>query len=119
MMADEVVVGATRRDLTIVLVDAATGLPINMSGPNAAAALQGKSPDTPLVEVDEPMTIVNGADGLVKLSGLGGLLTQDDLNDATVVSSTYPFRVKYTDNAGKVDFTPIFEVIFRSNPLGV
>jgi hypothetical protein len=90
-----------------------------MQGGAAAAKLQGKSPDTPAVSVDAVMVIVDGAAGKVKYAGVGGLLTQANLNSATVVQSTYPFRVRYVDNAGLVDYCDIFEIIFKSNPLGV
>lgn len=117
-MADEVVVGATRRDLIITLLDANTGLPVNMLGGAAAAKLQGKSSDLPAVTIDATMVITDGAAGKVKFAGMGSLVTHANLAAVPVISATYPFRVKYTDNAALVDWTSIFEVIFKDNPLG-
>jgi hypothetical protein len=117
-MADVVTVGATRRDLVITLLDAITGLPVNMLGGSAAARLQGKCPELPAVPIDGTMVIVDGAAGKVKFAGMGNLVSHANLAAVSIKSGTYPLQVKYTDNGGLVDFTDPFEVIFRDNPLG-
>ena len=115
-MADEVVVGATRRDLVISLVDAQTGAPIVLTG--GSAKVQGKSSDLAAVTIDAVMTLTDPANGKVTYSGLGGLVSQANLNTAGILSATYPLRVRYVDAAAKVDYSPQFEIIFKSNPLG-
>ena len=119
-MADEVVVvpaGATsRKDLVVVLIDAVTGLPINLTG--GSARLQGKSPDLPAVNIDAAMALTDPANGKVTYSGLGALVTHANLVAASATSAVYQLRVKFTDASAKVDYGPMFELIFKDNPTG-
>jgi hypothetical protein len=115
-MADEVVVGSTRRDVIVVLTDATTGLPINLTG--GSAKIQGKSPDLAAVTIDAVMTLTDPQNGKVKYAGIGGLVTQANLNTAGITSATYSLRVRFVDATALVDYSPQFEIIFRSNPLG-
>lgn len=115
-MADEVVVGATRRDLVVILVDAVSGVPINLTG--GSAKLQGKSPDLPAVPFDAAMTLTDAANGKVTLAGLGSLVTHANLAAVSMKSATYALRVRFVDASSKVDFGTEFEVVYKDNPLG-
>jgi len=115
MAADEVVVGATRRDLLVVLLDAFTGDPIDMTG--GTAVLEGKSPDLPAVAINGNMTVQSGPAGEVRYSGLGGLVTHAQLVAANIKSALYRCRVRYTVG-GKTDWGPEFELEFKDTPLG-
>jgi len=113
-VADEVVVGASRKDLVVTLVDATTGVPINLSG--GSAKMQGKCPDLPSFPFDVVMTLTDPANGKVTYAGLGSLLTHANLGG--LKSGTYTLRVRFTDASAKVDFGPEFELVFKDNPLG-
>lgn len=115
-MADEVVVGATRKDLVVVLLDATTGVPINLTG--GSAKLQGRSPDLVAVNIDSVMTLTDPANGKVTMASLGALVTHANLAAASIVSAVYKLRVRFTDASAKVDFGPEFELVFKDNPLG-
>lgn len=115
-MADEVVVGATRKDLVVVLVDASTGVPINLTG--GSARLQGKSTSLPSVPIDVAMTLTDAANGKVTAASLGSLVTHANLSGAGLTNAWYVLRVKFTDATAKVDYGPEFELVFKDNPLG-
>jgi hypothetical protein len=115
-VADEVVVGATRKDLVVVLIDATTGQPIVLTG--GSAKLQGRSPDLVAVNIDAVMTLSNPAVGQVTMPSLGSLVTHANLAAASIQSAVYKLRVRFVDASAKVDFGPEFELVFKDNPLG-
>lgn len=112
-----IVVGSSRVDLFVSLVDPATGAGYDLRG--GAARMQGRSPSLPALPFDVAMTLLDPENGLVGIDSLGSLRTQTQLNDAGVSSAIYALRVRSEDSADLVDYSPLFEIEFVANPLGV
>lgn len=112
-MADEVVVGATRKSLLATIVDS-DGNIVNLTGGNVR--MQGRSSDLDAITLDVLGTLVDAAQGKVRFDTLGSLITQSNLTTAGIASATFRLRLKYTDSAAKVDFGPIFEILWFKDP---
>jgi hypothetical protein len=113
-MADEVVVGATRKNLVATIVDS-DGLVVNLTG--GAVRMEGRSSDLPAISLDVAGTLTDPAQGKVTFAALGTLVSQANLTAAGIAEATFRLRIKYTDAAAKVDFGPIFEIKWVKDPL--
>lgn len=107
-----VVVGATRKDLYVTLVDE-LGTAINIAG--STIRLQGKSLDLPSIPLDVAGAISDAPGGVAKWTGIGSYVTHGNLAGAP--QAKYTFRVKLTDAATKIDFTPEFDIIWHDQPV--
>src|SRR6267142_5740384 len=67
-MANEVVIGATRKDLVVYVQDQ-NGAPINVAG--GSFLLMGTSPDLPNKQVSQAGVITDGPNGKVTWAGIG------------------------------------------------
>ena len=114
MALGSVVVGATRKDLVVTITDA-NGNPVNLTG--GSATLQGRSRDVTAVTINSACTLTDAAAGIVTKADLGSLVSQANLTSAAVKLATFKLRIKYVDNAAKVDFTDEFELIWAQDPL--
>ena len=111
-MADQVVVGSTRKDLIIALQDD-LGAVINIT--SGTVTLQGSSPDLPATTINQAGSITDGPNGLCKWTGIGAYITAGNLG--TKPSATYNLRVKYTDAASKLDYTSAFQITWLPTPV--
>lgn len=113
-MIDEVVVGATKKDLIVTITDD-NGNAINITG--GSAKLQGMCPQLPSVNIDYSGTLTDPANGRVTFPQLGTLVTEANLEGAGVNSATYNLRVKYTDSGGKFDYSAEFQIAWKRTPI--
>lgn len=112
---DEVVVGSTRKDLVVTVVDA-NGVIVNLTG--GTVRLQGRSNDLTTKTLDVLGTLTNPAQGQVTFSAIGTLITQADLTGPPVIpDAKFRLRIKYTDNVPKFDYGPEFEMQWVHDPL--
>jgi hypothetical protein len=114
-VADEIVIGATKRSLVVTLEDE-DGNAIDL-GATGSAKLQGHSGELPDDDLDEAMTVTNAGSGEVTLLSLGTLVAEADLVDVTITSATYRCRVKYTDSAGLIDWGTAFDLTWVLPPI--
>lgn len=94
-----VVVGASRKQLIVPIVDA-QGAPIALSG--ATARLKGWSLDLPGYSIDLVGVVTDGPGGLVTFSSIGNLVTTDILGAKW--EATFTCTVEWQDVDGK-DYT--------------
>lgn len=113
-MADEIVVGATRKSLVATIVDT-DGNVVNLTG--GSVKLQGRSSDLSAKTIDATGTLTDPQQGVVTFSSLGTLVTQAELTAATISTATFRCRLKFTDASAKIDFGPAFELMFVKDPL--
>lgn len=111
---DEVVVGATRKDLVFTVVDDNDAV-VNVSG--GSVRLQGKSADTPAVVIDMAGTLTDPQNGKVTFAQIGTLVTHANLVSGGVNQSTYLLRVKYTDASAKFDYSAAFNIRWMDTPI--
>ena len=116
-MAEEIVVVASpavgRKTLVATIVDG-DGNVVNLTG--GSVRLQGRSSDLSAVTLDVLGTLTNPSQGQVTFTGLANLITQAQLTAANIASATFRCRLKYTDSAAKVDFGPVFELMWLKDP---
>ena len=111
---NEVVIGATRRNLEWVVTDE-NGVPINVTG--GSARLQATSLDIPAVTIDVAGTIVDGPNGVFRWTGLGDpavYVSEANMDGRT--EATWAARVKFTDASSKTDFGALFDLVWRTPP---
>lgn len=111
---DEVVVGATRKDLVATIVDD-NGAIVNLAG--GSVSLQGRSNDLPAKTINVAGTLTNPAQGQVTFSQIGTLVTHTELSAASVSGATFRLRLKFTDSTSEFDFGPLFELRWVDDPL--
>lgn len=116
-MADEIVIGATKRTLVVTLEDE-SGNAIDL-GATGSARLQGHSGELTSEDLDEAMGVTDSASGVVTLASLGsiGHVTEAKLLTAAITSATYRCRVKYTDSGGLIDYGPAFDLTWVLPPI--
>lgn len=116
-MADEIVIGATKRSLVVTLEDE-NGNAIDL-GATGSARLQGHSGELDDEDLDESMTVTDSASGQVTLASLGsiGHVTESKLVTANITSATYRCRIKYTDSGGLIDYGPAFDLTWVLPPI--
>lgn len=109
----EVVVGATRVNLLVTVVDEANN-PIDISG--GSVRLQGTTNDIPGNTLDVAGTIHDGPNGVAKWTALGGtsFVTNGELG--ALSQATYTCRVKFTDTGGLISFGPEFQLTWKKAP---
>ena len=110
----EVVVGATRKDLRVTVVDE-FGNPVDITA--GFVRLEATSEDLPTVEIDEAGTLYDPANGVAQWAEIGTFVTDADMGSK--LEATYVCRVKYTDAAGKFDWGPKFSLTYVQAPLEV
>jgi hypothetical protein len=113
-VVSEVVVGATRKELRVTVVDE-DGNATNITG--GSVKLQGTSPDLPGKTIDVAGVIHDGPSGVAKWSSFGGtgFVSLSDLDSKT--EATFALRVKFTDSGGLVDYGPEFSVTWKKPPV--
>lgn len=106
-MADQIVVGATRKDLIITIQDD-TGANVNITG--GTVALTGSSLDLPSKTLNVTGTITDGPNGVCKFASIGGtsFVTSGDMGAKKL--ATFDCRVKFTDSGAKIDYGPSFQL---------
>lgn len=110
-MADEIVVGSTRRNLRVALVDENDD-PISLVGAHEVQ-LQADEDDA---DVDVAMNVVGtGNTGEVEYVSIGSVIDYGDLGGAD--SKSIRFRVYFEDAAGLKDYSEQFELQFVSPPI--
>lgn len=116
-MADEIVIGATKRTLVVLLEDEHGEL-INL-GATGSAKLQGHSGELEEEDLDEEMDVTDGPNGEVTLTQLGALdqVTEAKLITANVTSATFTCRIKYTDSNGLIDWGTAFDLTWVLPPI--
>lgn len=114
-MADEVVVGATRKSLVATIVDDNDAI-VDLSG--GSVRLQGRSSDLSAKTIDVAGTLTDPAQGRVTFSSLGTIITHADLAGAApaISGATFRLRLKFTDSSGLIDFGPLFEIRWVDDP---
>lgn len=110
-MADEVVVGATKKPLDVTIVDDKDD-PLPLTG--GSARLQGSSNDIGTT-IDQALTLTDPAQGRVGYVGLGALITTQNMNGKK--QALFDCRIKYTDAAGLIDWTPVFQLLYKTPPV--
>lgn len=109
----EVVVGSTRKQLLVTVVDENLQ-PIAIT--SGAVQLVGTSADLPGNNIDVAGTIFDGPNGVAKWTGLGGtaFITLAELG--ALPEATYICRVRFTDVASLVDYGPEFSITWKKPP---
>lgn len=110
-MATEVVVGSTRKNLKVTIVDE-ENQPIDIT--LGDVRLQGTSPDLPGVTLDEVGTIYDGPNGVARWTQIGGFVTTNELGAKD--SATFNCRVKL-ELGLLVDWGPLFQMTYYKQPL--
>lgn len=113
-MADQVVVGATKRDLVVVILDE-DGDPVNLTG--GAARLQGRSSVLTEKVLDVAGILSDPAQGRVTFPGIGAYVTSEDLAALHAEKAPFRLRVKFTDVAGEFDYGDLVEIEWWQDPL--
>lgn len=116
MALADIVVGSTRKSLDVTIVDS-DGAPVNITGATSAPKLQGKSSEISTT-IDATGTIVDAANGKVRFSSMGTLITHANLASGGVTAATFKLRVKWYDAAGLFDYGEEFSLRWVDNPLG-
>ena len=113
----EVVCGATRKDLIVVITDENNN-PVNITG--CTVRLQGKSADIAKV-LNVVGTVLDGVNGKAKWTGIGDETTYisqtTDLASGTIPQATYTFRAQFTDGTAKVDYSAEFQIRWVKKPI--
>jgi hypothetical protein len=112
MAATEVVVGSTRKTLTVVILDG-NNVPLDISG--GSVRLQGTSEDLPGINIDQPGTITDPVNGVCKWSSIGTLITADNLGSLDF--ARYKLRVKLTTATSLIDYGAVIELTFYPTPI--
>lgn len=114
-VVSEVVIGATRKELRVTLVDE-DGNVIPITGAQSLK-LQGKSADLPGKTLDVTGAIHDGPSGIAKWTSLGGtgFVTTGDMG--ALAEATFKVRVKLVDAGGLVDWGPEFEITWKMPPV--
>jgi hypothetical protein len=110
----EVVVGATRKNILVTIVDA-DGNPVNITG--GTVFLQGTSADLPDKTLDVQGTIHDGPNGVAKWAAAGGdnFVTAEDLGEK--ISALFDLRAKFVDSGAGVDYGPLFYIRWLAPPI--
>lgn len=110
----EVVVGSTRTNLLVTVVDE-TGAPINITG--GSVRLQGTTNDIPNNTIDVAGVIHDAVNGVAKWSSIGGtsFVTTNELG--ALSEATYNLRVKFTDSNALVSYGPEFQITWKKPPV--
>jgi len=111
---EEVVVGATKRNLVVQIVDENSN-PIDLQG--GSVKLQGKSSDLPSVTIDVSGTLTSPASGIATFFSIGTLVTSANLSEAGITEATFRLRVKYTDSQPKFDYGDEFQIKWVQTPV--
>lgn len=114
MAVEEVVVGATKRELIVTIVDE-NNVPVNLTG--GSVRLQGKSSDLPGINIDQPGVLSDPANGVAKWAQLGTFITSGQLTTAVIDEATYKLRIKFTDAAAKFDYGDFFQIKWSQTPV--
>lgn len=112
-MADEIVVGATRKNLVATIVDS-DGAVVNLTG--GTVRMQGRCASLSGKTIDVAGVITDPAQGKVTFSALGSLVTQAELTAAALTEAIFTLRLKYTDVAALIDFGESFELKWIHDP---
>lgn len=107
----EVVVGATRKEIRVTIIDE-YNLPIDISG--GSVKLQGTSLDV-AKEIDIAGAIHDGPNGVAKWTSAGTILVIGDLESKP--EATFKLRVQFTDAATKIDYGPEFSIQWVEAPV--
>lgn len=115
-MADEIIVGATKKSL-VVTVEDDNGNAVDLRG--GAVKLQGHSGELPTSNLNVAGALTDAQNGVCTWAQLGGAsyVTEGALTAAGVTSATYACRVKYTDSATLVDYGPLFNLTWLAPPI--
>jgi len=109
------VVGADRKALKVTFRDRTSKAVIVITG--GTVRLQGQSDDLPVKDLDVAGTIFDGPNGVGRWLELGGTgyVVLADLGSKA--AATFTLRAKFTDSAGKVDWTDTFQVRWLRPPV--
>lgn len=110
----EVVVGATRVNLLVTIVDE-NNAPINITG--GTVRLQGTTADIPNNTIDVAGTINDGPNGIAQWSQLGGTNFVTTAELGALSQATYTCRVKFTDSSGLISYGPEFDLTWKKPPI--
>lgn len=113
-MADQVVVGATKRDLVVTILDE-SGNVVDLTG--GSARLQGRSSTLPENEIDVAGVLTDPAQGVVTFAGIGTYVTTEELATLHAEKATFRLRVKFTDASAEFDYGDLFEIEWWQDPL--
>ena len=115
-MADEIVVitsATSRKNLVATIVDS-DGNVVNLTG--GAVRLQGRSSELSAITLDVAGSLTDPQNGKVTFSAIGNLITQAQLTAAGIAAATFRLRIKFTDASAKVDYGPLFELMWVKEP---
>lgn len=113
---DEVVVGATKPPL-IAFWEDENGMPISLL--NGSARLQGRCDSMPGVQIDSLGSLTDPQQGEATFNSLGTLVSQAQLDAAGLMEATFNLRVKFTDAAGKFDWSEAIFIKWVRTPISV
>lgn len=111
---DEIVVGASRKNLVATIVDD-DGAVVNLTG--GAVRMQGRSTSMSAKTINVAGVLTDPAQGVVTFYALGDLITQGELTTAGLAEAIFRLRLYYTDVAALDDYGELFELKWVSDPL--
>lgn len=110
----EVVIGATRKELRVTVIDE-DGNPVNITG--GTVRLQGTSADLPANNIDEAGLILDGPNGVARWPQIGSDTYVSLTDIGSKAEATYNLRVKFTDPSSLVDYGPEFSITWKKPPI--